>query len=86
MDSHAITIPSYTAQESDLILNSLMSLRKEKIQQLLESHGLKGSGTKANQRETLLKALSDGKLREPQIVAYLDAIEPWGKQHVFLYD
>ena len=35
MDPHAITIPSYTAQESDLIHNSLMSLRKEKIQYLL---------------------------------------------------
>ncbi len=86
MTEHAITIPTYTAAEEDLIITSLMSLKKEKIQLFLGVHGLTGAGTKAKQRGTLLEAISASEIRYAQIVAYLDQLEPWGKQHVFLYD
>jgi hypothetical protein len=86
MSQHAIAIPTYTPQEMDLIINSIMSLKKERIQAFLETHGLDGIGTKAIKRGTLMGALAEGKVHHAQIVAYLDEIEPWGKQHVILFD
>ena len=79
------TVPVYTEQENDLIINSLMSLRKDKIHEFLSAYRLRGYGTKANKRETLLEALATGKLVYAHIVAYLDQIEPWGKQHIFSF-
>jgi hypothetical protein len=86
MSQHVIAIPTYTAPEKDLIINSIMSLKKEKIQAFLEMYGLDGVGTKAIKRGNLMEALDSGEVHYAQVVAYLDQIEPWGKQHVFLYD
>lgn len=78
--------PSYSKQEEDFVVNSLMRLKKEKIQVFLESHGCDGTGTKVAKREELMEALSEGTITYNGIIKYLDLIEPWGKQHVLLYE
>ncbi|HRX85793.1 MAG TPA: hypothetical protein P5572_12310, partial [Phycisphaerae bacterium] len=43
------------------------------------------SGTKAQIRERVVKALHAGSLSLDRVVLFLDEVVPWGKQHVFLF-
>jgi len=77
--------PDYTAEECQALIDFVLALRKSHIQDFLKRIELPRSGTKPELRERLQKALDEGQLTHEQLVDFLDAVSPWGKQHVFLF-
>jgi hypothetical protein len=73
------------AAERKQLLAQVLALRKDRIQELLRRHEQRRSGTRAELREVLEGAVAEGEISTEDIVSYLDEVEPWGKQHVFLY-
>ena len=78
--------PEYTAEEREALIDFVLALRKSHIRDFLKLVELPVSGTKPDLRERLQEALKNGGLALEQLVAFLDTVAPWGKQHVFLYD
>jgi hypothetical protein len=76
----------FTEEERELVLDYVMVLSAEKIGEMLASHDLPRSGAKIELRERVVTALAEGTLTYRDLVATLDETEPWGKQHVFLYE
>lgn len=69
----------------DELVSHLLSLRKDYVQGLLKQEGIPFSGkSKVQLREQIAEALADGRLSSEKVVAFLDANEPGGKQHVFM--
>ena len=85
MQTETVNSASFSEDEQSLIVTDLVALRKNQISDFLASVGLPKSGTKEVLRERVEQALGDGSVTIPQIVAYLDSVVPWGKQHVYLY-
>ena len=77
--------PRYSEEERRLIIDYLMALRTSYIREFLEQHDLPKSGKKEELRERVVEALDDGDLTYPDLVRWIDQIEPWGKQHVYLF-
>lgn len=77
--------PNWTPEEQDLLLKSVLNFTNPEIGSFLESHGLKKSGTKEDLRERIEQAIEAGTLIYTDLIDFLDAKAPWGKQHVFLY-
>lgn len=78
--------PEYTAEEREALIDFVLALRKSHIRDFLKLVELPVSGTKPDLRERLQEALKNGGLALERLVAFLDTVAPWGKQHVFLYD
>jgi hypothetical protein len=55
------------------------------IKELLRKKGIRIGATKADFEENFLKAISEGKLREQDVSDWLDEVEGWGDQHVYLF-
>jgi hypothetical protein len=73
--------------ERDLLLRHLEALRSDLIRELLRAQAVKPLGTtKAETLERALSAINQGEISWDALVAYLDSIEPFGKQHVMLYE
>lgn len=77
--------PDYTEEERQALIDFVLALRKSHIQDFLARVELPKSGTKSDLRERLQEALNEGHLVYEEMVDFLDAVVPWGKQHVFLY-
>jgi hypothetical protein len=77
--------PDYSAEEQQALIDFVLSLRKSHIRDFLEQVELRESGSKQDLRERLQEALDGGDLTYERLVESLDAVAPWGKQHVFLY-
>lgn len=77
--------PEYTEEEKNALVDFLLALKKTHIQDFFRGIELPRSGTKAELRESLQEALNEGHVTHEQVVDFLDAVAPWGKQHVFLY-
>lgn len=75
-----------STNEQEIVLDYVMSFRSVQIREFLEQHQLPKSGTKADLRERITRALTDEALEYCALIAWLDTIEPWGKQHVCLFD
>ena len=75
----------YTEDEKHALIDFLLALRKTHVQEFFRRIRLARSGTKADLREVLEEALDGGRVTYEQAVEFLDAVAPWGKQHVFLY-
>ena len=73
-------------EEQRQLVDYVLSLRSDRIRGLLVAHGIPSSGPKRTLRERLVVAISDEAVGTEQIAAYLDQVEPWGNQHVYLYD
>jgi len=87
MAKHKKTIgsASFTEDEETLIIADLLALKKSQIGKFLSGVGLPKSGTKEVFRARIEQALADDALSLSQIVQFLDAEIPWGKQHVYLF-
>lgn len=55
------------------------------IKELLRSKDIKIGATKADFEDNMLRAVQDGKLTQSDIDRWLDEVEGWGDQHVYLY-
>lgn len=77
--------PVYTDDEQRAIVEFMLALRKSHIQEFLQGVDLPKSGSKTELRERIQDALDEGRVSVDQLVAYLDTVVPWGKQHVFLF-
>ena len=79
--------PEVSAEDRNAVVDYLIDLRQDKIEEFLDGTPL--PKTAPNQdafRERIEQGLDDGVITIGQILAYLDDTEPWGRQHVFLYD
>lgn len=71
----------------DQIVDHLTALSAKEIKAFLRRHRLSvGDMVKEELRTRIIGALKDGKVTIEQVVAYLDEVTPWGKQHVFFFD
>ena len=77
--------PVYTDEERRSVVEFMLALRKSHIQEFLQDVDLPKSGSKSELRERIQDAIEEGRLTVEQLVAFLDTIVPWGKQHVFLF-
>lgn len=71
----------------DLILDHLTALTNAEIRLFLKRHKIGGASAQAKDeyRGILRKAIKDDDITTEQVVAFLDEVTPWGKQHVYLY-
>ena len=79
-------VPEYSDEEKNAIVDYLLALKASKIRDFLEQHELKKSGTKGELRERVQEVLDSLELTYVNLVRCIDRVEPWGKQHVFLYN
>ena len=77
--------PQYTDDERQALVDFVFSLRKTYIQDFLGEAELQRSGTKDELRDRLQDALDEEAITYEALVAFLDTVAPWGKQHVILY-
>lgn len=74
-----------TDAEIEELVSHVVALRMDFVQQLLASVNIAYSGLrKGDLRDRVRKAITDGKLTVQSVVAFLDRVEPGGKQHVFV--
>ncbi len=85
MNIKTLKAPAYTDEELAQLVTDLLVLKKVQIEDFLGQNGLRRSGTKSEKRELIEEALHDGDLAPESIIQFLDAVIPWGKQHVYLY-
>src|SRR5437879_6514364 len=55
------------------------------VKELLRSKGIRIGDTKADFERNMLEAIRDGRLRRSDVDQWLDEVEGWGNQHVYLY-
>ncbi len=68
------------------MLTFLLTLRLDRVRDFLGRHDLPKYGNRADLRERLEENLANGAITIVDLVDFLDEVEPWSKQHVFLYD
>jgi len=78
--------PKYSEEERKKVIQYFMKLKGDLIRNFLLNNDLPTSGTKPELRECIEKYIEEGTLEYKDLVNFLDAVVPWGKQHVFLYD
>lgn len=78
--------PEHTEDERAALIDFVLALRKSHIREFLKGIELPVSGTKQELRSRLQETLKNGGLALERLIAFLDTVVPWGKQHVFLYD
>lgn len=72
--------------EVNELVSHVLSLRKDYVQDLLRRAKIPFSGmTKPQLREQIAHAIVEETLSVQTVVEYLDATEPGGKQHVFMF-
>ncbi len=71
--------------DTDDLLDLLFAHKLPFIKELLRAHEIPVSGSKPELREKLSREIGRGSLGQAAILSYLDQIEGWGNQHVFLY-
>jgi hypothetical protein len=69
-----------------MLLGYVAALQKEHLRRFLREHEERITGNKVQLVERLQQALDTGATSYEELVELLDEIEPWGKQHVTLYD
>lgn len=85
MNIKALKAPGYTDEELSQLVTDLLALTKVQIEDFLGQNDLRRSGTKTEKRERIEKALNNGAVAPERLIQFLDAVTPWGKQHVYLY-
>ena len=68
-----------------LLLDMLFAHKADFARTFLSSNGLPSSGVREDLRERLESALAAGSPKTAVLVDYLDRVEGWGNQHVYLY-
>lgn len=75
----------YSEKEEQQVVDCFMALNCGQIREFLGNHELPKSGTKDVLRERITTALDDGDITCVDLLSLIDTVEPWGKQHIFLY-
>jgi hypothetical protein len=78
--------PPYSSEEIELLLTYVAGLRKDVLQRFLADRDLARSGNKTDVITRLQEAIDEETLFYDDLIELLDNVEPWAKQHVFLYD
>lgn len=73
------------AREQKLLLEFALAQKKEFLQGYLRKRGLSSSGNKDVLRERILDHIKEFKLSYEEIAGFLDTVEGWGAQSIFLY-
>lgn len=77
------------ASKTDIDINELVDLISAHkmffIKELLRKNGVPVSGNKEDLCERLHRACGNGTVKPHDALSYLDQIEGWGNQHIFLY-
>lgn len=79
-------IPVTLTEEQQALLTFLLALRLDRVREFLGRHGIARYGNRADLRERLEENLHEGTITIVDLVVYLDEVEPWSKQHVYLYN
>jgi hypothetical protein len=79
-------VSDQVSEEQLQLVDYVLSLRADRVRGLLSLHGIPTSGPKRVLRERLLTAVALETISSEEIAGYLDEVEPWGSQHVYLYD
>jgi hypothetical protein len=75
----------YTEAAIEELVSHVVALRMDFVQKLLAEVGVAYSGLRrAALRDRVRSAIEDGRLSVETVVAFLDRVEPGGKQHVFM--
>ncbi len=71
----------------DLILDHPIALTNAEIQRFLKRHKIASASARAKDelRIALRQALKASDITTEAVVAFLDEVTPWGKQHIHLY-
>jgi hypothetical protein len=72
-------------EEVKTLVDMVLAHPNRYIKEILKNNDIPTSGTKEELREKFNDGLSTGKLTIPTLVNFLDEIEGWGNQHVYLY-
>ncbi len=56
------------------------------VKELLRERGIRIGTTKADFERNLLEAIGDGRLTRADVDEWLDRVEGWGDQHIYLYN
>ena len=75
----------YSEEEEQQIVDCFMALNCGQIREFLERYELPKSGTKDVLRERVTTALDENNITYADLLYCIDTVEPWGKQHIFLY-
>jgi len=75
----------YSKEDEQLVVDCFMALNCGHIRGFLERYELPKSGTKDVLRERVTTALGNDDITCADLLCYIDIVEPWGKQHIFLY-
>ena len=78
--------PHYTEEEREKILQYFMNLTGDLIREFLSDEKMPKSGTKPELKERIKAFLDEGQLEYKDLVNFLDAVTPFGKQHIILLD
>ncbi len=68
-----------------LVQGIVLAQGNEFIKELLRSKGIKIGSTKADFESNMLEAIRNGQLRRSDVDQWLDEVEGWGNQHVYLH-
>jgi hypothetical protein len=72
--------------ERELLIDYLVGLRLDRARTFLRRADLSPYGTRADLRERLREELERGRVDTDSLILFLDEVEPWGRQHVLVYD
>jgi len=81
----ALKAQTYSSDEIELLLTYVADLRKDILQKFLGDQDLPRSGNKADVVTRVQQAVDKGTLSYDDLIELLDEVEPWSKQHMFLY-
>lgn len=73
------------AGERQALLTFLLALRLDRVRDFLGRKGLARYGNRDDLRQRLEENLASGAITVVDLVDFLDEVEPWSKQHVYLY-
>ncbi len=80
------SVPGSLGEEQRALLTFLLALRLDRVRAFLARHEIAKYGSRADLRQRLEESFANGKIDIVAIVDFLDEVEPWSKQHVFLYN
>src|SRR6266481_968169 len=81
-----VTFPEFSAVEVELLWAYVEDLTAEQLRGFVAQCGGKTSGTKAELIERIKALVEEGTIALSDVVVVLDDVEPWRRQHVYLFE
>lgn len=77
---------AFSEQEQEEIIKYFMDLNLNFIKNFCEFHDISRTGNKPDFQERIIESIDEGIITHMDLIDYVDGIEKYGKQHVFLYN